>query len=39
MVLADVRLRKVPSPLGVLEEIQLNFSLTLGLKHPIRSIP
>ncbi len=25
--------------IGVLKEVQLNFSLTFGLKHPIQSIP
>jgi hypothetical protein len=35
VVLNDIRLRKVPFAIGIFKEIQLNFSLTFGLKHPI----
>ena len=38
VILNDIRLRKVPFAIGILNEVQLNFSLMFGLKHPIQSI-
>ncbi len=39
VILDDIRFCKVPFAIGILKEIQLNFSLMFGLKHPIQSIP
>jgi hypothetical protein len=39
VILNDIRLRKVPFAIRIFKEVQLNFSLTFGLKLPIRSIP
>jgi hypothetical protein len=39
VVLNDIRLHKVSFAIGIFKEVQLNFSLTIGLKHPIQSIP
>ena len=38
VMLDDIRLRKVPFAIEIFEEVQLEFSLMFGLKHPIQSI-
>jgi hypothetical protein len=38
VVLDDIRLCKVPFAIRIFKEIQLNFSLAFGLKHPTQSI-
>ncbi len=39
VILNDIRLRKVPFAIGIFKEVQLDFSLTFGLKHPVQSVP
>ncbi len=39
VILNDIRLCKVPFAIKIFKEVQLDFSLTFGLKHPIQSIP
>jgi hypothetical protein len=38
-ILDNIRLRKVHFAIEIFKEVQLDFSLTFGLKHPIQSIP
>jgi hypothetical protein len=35
VILDDIWVRKVPFAIGIFNEVQLDFSLTFGLKHPI----
>jgi hypothetical protein len=35
VILNDIRLHKVPFAIGIFKEVQLDFSLSFGLKHPI----
>ena len=39
VILNNIMCRKVPFAIGILKEMQLNFSLLVGLKPPIQSIP
>ena len=39
VILDNIRLRRVPFAIGIFEEVQLNFSLSCGLKPPIQIIP